>query len=98
MKQTFRCVIKSYFFYLKVKAYGDTGPGRAVGNVSGYRCVSDCISRGREFDPGPDLYFMEIDHEIISMVTLLSSADAFKRYMHELLVNCLFKLAQEKVW
>ena len=29
----------------------------AVGNVSGYRCVSDCRSRGREFDPGPVPYF-----------------------------------------
>ena len=29
----------------------------AVGNVSGYRCVSDCISRGREFDPSPVPYF-----------------------------------------
>ena len=29
----------------------------AVGNVSGYRCVSDCKSRGREFDPGPVPYF-----------------------------------------
>ena len=28
-----------------------------VGNVSGYRCVSDCRSRGREFDPGPVPYF-----------------------------------------
>ena len=27
------------------------------GNVSGYRCVSDCRSRGREFDPGPVPYF-----------------------------------------
>ena len=25
--------------------------------VSGYRCVSDCSSRGREFDPGPVPYF-----------------------------------------
>ena len=31
--------------------------GRAVGNVSGYICVSDCRSRGREFDPGPVPYF-----------------------------------------
>ena len=38
---------------LKKKA----GPRSAVGNVSGYRCVSDCISRGREFDPGPVPYF-----------------------------------------
>ena len=29
-----------------------TGPRSAVGNVSGYRCVSD-----REFDPGPVPYF-----------------------------------------
>ena len=33
------------------------GPRSAVGNVSGYRCVSDCRSRGREFDPGPVQYF-----------------------------------------
>ena len=32
-------------------------PRSAVGNVSGYRCVSDCRSRGREFDPGPVPYF-----------------------------------------
>ena len=35
----------------------DTGPRSAVGNVSGYRCVSDCRSRGHEFDPGPVPYF-----------------------------------------
>ena len=34
-----------------------TGPRSAVGNVSGYRCVSDCRSRGREFKPGPVPYF-----------------------------------------
>ena len=34
-----------------------TGPRSAVGNVSAYRCVSDCNSRGREFDPGPVPYF-----------------------------------------
>ena len=34
--------------------------------------------------------FMEIDHEIISRVILLPSAESF--------VNCLFKLAEEKVW
>ena len=33
------------------------GPRSAVGNVSGYRCVSDSRSRGREFDPGPVPYF-----------------------------------------
>ena len=50
--------------------------------------------------------FVEIDHEIISTVILLPSADhsrrvvvSYKRkYVHELLVNRLFKPAQEKVW
>ena len=37
--------------------YSDAGPRSAVGNVSVYRCVSDCRSRGREFDPGPVPYF-----------------------------------------
>ena len=34
-----------------------TGLRRAVGNVSGNRCASDCRSRGGEFDPGLVLYF-----------------------------------------
>ena len=49
--------------------------------------------------------FVEIDYEMISMVILLPSAESrrvaviYKRkYVHEVLVNCLFKLAQEKVW
>ena len=53
---------------------------------------------------------MEIDHDIISTVILLPSADSFKKgccklqaevhlYVHELLVNRVFELAQEKkVW
>ena len=56
-----------------------TGPRSAVGNVAGYRCVSDCRSRGREFDPGPVPYFRGNDHEIISTVILLPSADSFKK-------------------
>ena len=55
------------------------GPRSAVGNVSGYRCVSDCRSRGREFDLGPVPYFRGDDHEIISTVILLPSADSFKK-------------------
>ena len=46
----------------------DNGPYRTMlsvvnrpcspdGNVSGYRCVSDCRSRGREFDPNTVPYF-----------------------------------------
>ena len=53
--------------------------------------------------------FVEIDHEIISTVILLPSAESFKKgccqlqglnrkYVHKVLVNCLLKLAQEKVW
>ena len=48
--------------------------------------------------------FVEIDHEIISTVILLPSAESFMRgccqiqakVCAQLLVNCLFKLAQEK--
>ena len=122
-----------------------TGPRSAVGNVSGYRCVSDCRSRGCEFDPGPVPYFrpgrvaqsvtclatdasliadpgvassiparshtfVEIDHEMISTRTPRSFSSLplnhsrrivvsyMPKYVHEVLVNCLFKLAQEKVW
>ena len=32
-------------------------PNNAFGNMSGYRCVFDCRSRGREFNPGPVPYF-----------------------------------------
>ena len=45
--------------------------------------------------------FVQIDHKIISTVILLASAESFKKgccQLHEVLVNCLFKLAQEKVW
>ena len=50
--------------------------------------------------------FLKIDHEIISTVILLLPLNhsrrvvvSYKRkYVHEVLVNCLFKLAQEKVW
>ena len=52
-----------------------TEPLSAVGNVSNYRCMSDCRSRDRELDPG----LVEIDHEIISIVILLPSADSFKK-------------------
>ena len=47
--------------------------------------------------------FVEIDHEIISTAILLPSANSRRvvvnykwKYVHEVLVNCLDKLAQEK--
>ena len=56
-----------------------TGLHSAVGNVFGNRCESDCPSSGHEFDPGLVPYtFVEIDHEIISTVILLPSAESFK--------------------
>ena len=56
-----------------------TGPCSAVGNVSGYGCVSDCRSRSCEFDPGGSYTFVEIDHVIIISVILLPFADSFKK-------------------
>ena len=48
-------------------------------------------------------YLTEIDHEIISMAILLPSADSRRvvvsykgKYVHQILVNRLVKLAQEK--
>ena len=47
--------------------------------------------------------FMEIDHEIISTAFLLPFVDSRKavvsykqKYVQEVLINCLVKLAQEK--
>ena len=75
--------------------------------------MSDATDASLTADPGvgsliPARFhtFIEIDHEIISTVILLPSAESFKKgfvsykrkYVHEILVNCLFKLAQEKVW
>ena len=48
--------------------------------------------------------FMEIDNEIISMVILLLNHSRRvvviykQKYVYRVLVNSLFKLAQEKVW
>ena len=53
-------LIWAYIVYLYTYVYhkhSHTGPRSAVGNVSGYRCVSDCRSRGRKFDPDPVTYF-----------------------------------------
>ena len=54
-------------------------PGRVAQSVAclGYRCVSDCRSRGCKFDPGPVPYLN--DHEMISEAVLLSSANSFKK-------------------
>ena len=45
-----------------------TGPRSTAGYMSGHRCLSDCRSRGREFDTGPVPYFRG-DYTIISTVS-----------------------------
>ena len=86
----------------------ERGPGRVAQSVT---CLATDASLTA--DPGVassiparSHTFVEIDREIISTVFLLPSAESFKKgfvsykrkHVHEVLVNCLFKLAQEKVW
>ena len=52
-----------------------TGPRTVGGSVSGYRCLCDGRSRGREFNPVWSHTFLEIDLEIISAVFLLPSTE-----------------------
>ena len=56
-----------------------SGPRSAVGNVSGYRCVSDCNPGVASLIPVRSHTFVDIDHEIFSTVILLPSADLFKK-------------------
>ena len=68
-----------YNVFINSNHFFFAGPRSAVGNVSGYRCVSDCRSRGRELIPVRSHTFVKIDHEMISTVILLPSADSFKK-------------------
>ena len=83
-------------------------PGRVVQSVT---CLATdacltAIPGVASSIPARSHTFLEIDHEIISMVILLPSliysrrvVVSYKRkYVHELLVIRLFKPAQEKVW
>ena len=47
----------SYLLMRHLDNQNNTGLRRAVGNVSGNRCKSDCRSRGHKFDLGPVPYF-----------------------------------------
>ena len=66
------------------------------GNVSGNRCESDCRSRGCEFDPGPILSWRLIMSPLNHSRRVVVSYK--QKYVHKVLVNYLFKLAQENVW
>ena len=72
-------------------AYLFTGPPSAVGNVSGYRCVSDCRSRGREFDPGPVPYFLRSFSSLPLIYSRRVVVSYKRKYVHKLLVNRLHK-------
>ena len=69
-----RCPANGGSQFCNYKRYHSTGPRSAVGNVSDYRCVSDCSSI-----PAQSHTFVEFDHEIISTVILLPSTDSFKK-------------------
>ena len=77
---------------LKIFENSYTRPRSTFGNMSDYRLASSILAQSNTF--------VEIDREIVSTVILLSSADSFKKgccqLQHEVLVNHLFKLAQEK--
>ena len=53
--------ISSFLSYISIVKYERhvnlAGLRSTVSNVSGYRCVTDCISRGCKFDPGQVPYF-----------------------------------------
>ena len=79
-------------------------PGRVAQSVT---CLTTDASQTA--DPGVassilarSCTFVEIDHEIISTVILLPSAESIKEVLlsviSESMVNCLFKLVEEKVW
>ena len=91
----------------EVEWYNDGAPGRIAQSVT---CLAAdmCLMT----DPGVvslipvrSHTFAEIDHEMISTVIILPSADSRRiavsykqKNVHEVLVNCLVKLAQEKLW
>ena len=78
-------------------------PGRVAQSVT---CLETGADPGiRSSIPARSHTFVENDNEIIFKVILLSSAESFKKGCcqlqangHKVLVNGLFKLAQEKVW
>ena len=73
-----------------------------AGNVFEHRLASDCRSRGHMFDPGPVPYCCKIDHEFISKVILLLSADLLKKGCCQLQAKVCARitgsLSRKKVW
>ena len=73
----------SWFTRYSLHHCSASNPRSAVGNVSGYRCVSDCNSRGREFDPGPVPYF----HGDWSWNNFYGQAPPFRWFIQEGLLS-----------
>ena len=71
----------------RVPNHVKAGPRSAVGNVSSYRCVSTSDPGVASSIPVRSHTFIEIDHEIISTVILLPSADSFKKGCCQLQAN-----------
>ena len=59
VSQFVKCIYM-YTLSLKLNHYKQplTRLSSTVSNVSDYRCISDCRSRGRKFDPGLVPYFL----------------------------------------
>ena len=75
-------LVKSSMGLIPHPSMRSTRPRSAVGNVSGYRYVSDC-----KLDSARSHTFVEIDNEIISAVILLPSADSLKKGCCQLQAN-----------
>ena len=75
---------KTLNMFISTSHHPRAGPRSAVGNVSGYRCVSDCRSRGRKFDPGPVPYFRGDWSWNDFYGHSPPSADSFKKYCCQL--------------
>ena len=97
-----------WLFLTRRNTYKSYGPGRVAQSVT---CLATDASLTADTGvassiPARSNTFVEIDHEIISRVILLLPLNHSRRvfvsyklkYVHEVLVNCFFKLAQEKVW
>ena len=101
-------MISQFSIALKRNLKHAMSPGRVVQSVT---CLATDVSLTA--DPGVTSSiparshtFLEIDHEYFlwsfSSLPLNHSRRVVvrykRKYVHEVLVNCLFKLAQEKVW
>ena len=86
---------------LKHCTFLDITIGTPGGNMSGYRCISDCRLRGCEFIPRLVPYFsgdFPLSFSSLLMNHSRRVVVCYKwKYVHEVLVYCLFKLAQEKI-